>query len=140
MLEAASPLSKAPDTTIDCPFMEFLGIRPLHEDAQDRYCLDFREEHVGNPLIRTFHGGILASFGEIVAAMHLAKSLMRSDVPECASMTFDYLRPAFEGTITATPKIVRRGRRITTVSIQLHLDGKLVSIGRFLFPVAPSLT
>lgn len=50
-------------------------------------------------------------------------------------MTFDYLRPAFKGTLQAIPSIVRAGRRITTVSVQLLLDDKLVCIGRFLFTV-----
>ena len=140
MSDTMPPLSHKFDTSIACPFIDFLGIRPLAEGSQEQYSLDFREEHVGNPLIKTFHGGILASFGEAVAAMHLAKALTLDDIPECASITFDYLRPAFAGTIIATPKIVRRGRRITTVSVQLHLEGKLVSIGRFLFPVVRSLT
>ena len=86
-------------------------------------------------LIRTFHGGVLASFGEVVAATYLARSLDRGDLPDCSTMTFDYLRPAFAGTICAVPHIVRAGRRITIVSVQMRLEEKLVCIGRFLFPV-----
>lgn len=117
------------------PFVDFLGIRKEVVDDQVRYALDFREEHIGNPMIRTFHGGVLAGFSEVVAATHLAGQFGMSDVPDCATMTFDYLRPAFAGTLYAIPNIVRAGRRMTTVSVQLKLDGKLVCIGRFLFPV-----
>ncbi len=117
------------------PYAHFLGIREGEVDGELRYFLDFRNEHLGNPLIRTFHGGILASFGELVATLHLARERGDPVLPDCASMTFDYLRPAFAGTLLAIPNIVRAGRRITTVSVQLRHEGKLVCIGRFLFPV-----
>ena len=117
------------------PFHRFLGMREEVVEGETRYLMDFCENHVGNPLIRTFHGGVLASFGEVVAATHLARSLGRAELPACSTLTFDYLRPAFAGTICAVPNIVRAGRRITTVSVQLRLEEKLVCIGRFLFPV-----
>lgn len=130
------PQGEAPEGTLYTePFMEFLGIRETLSDGQQRYWIDFREEHIGNPMIRTFHGGVLAGFSEVVAATHLARQLGMLDAPECATMTFDYLRPAFAGTLQAIPNIVRAGRRMTTVSVQLKLEGKLVCIGRFLFPV-----
>lgn len=128
------------------PFLGFLGIRSGTDPADgvgggaaapaQRYLVDFREEHLGNPLIRTFHGGILASIGETVAAMHLACARGETALPECATMTFDYLRPAFAQPIEAVPHTVRAGRRITTVSVQLRQNGQLVCIGRFLFPLA----
>jgi acyl-CoA thioesterase len=117
------------------PFHRFLGMREEVVEGETCYLMDFCENHVGNPLIRTFHGGVLASFGEVVAATHLARSLARVELPACSTLTFDYLRPAFAGTICAVPHIVRAGRRITTVSVQLRLDNKLACIGRFLFPV-----
>ena len=42
------------------PFIDFLGIREMLVDGEPRYLIDFREEHIGNPMIRTFHGGVLA--------------------------------------------------------------------------------
>ncbi len=117
------------------PFHQFLGLIEETVDGKTRYFMDFCEVHVGNPMIRTFHGGVLASFGEVVAATHLARSLGRGELPTCSTLTFDYLRPAFAGTICAVPNVVRTGRRITTVSVQLRLENKLVCIGRFLFSV-----
>jgi len=117
------------------PFHRFLGLQEKIVEGETHYLMDFCENHVGNPLIRTFHGGILASFGEVVAATHLARALGMTELPACSTLTFDYLRPAFAGTICAVPHIVRAGKRITTVSVQLRLEEKLVCIGRFLFPV-----
>lgn len=132
------------------PFLDFLGIREecsVDENGEmadagvtesaHRYLVDFREELIGNPLIRTFHGGILASVGETVAAMHLARERGEAQLPECATMTFDYLRPAFAKPLVAVPHTVRAGKRIATVSVQLRQEGQLVCIGRFLFPLAP---
>lgn len=128
-------MKHAADPMLSDPFIDFLGFREDLVDGELRYLIEFREEHLGNPLIRTFHGGILAAFGEVVAAVHLARQRGDTELAECATMTFDYLRPAFAGTLHAIPNVVRAGRRITTVSVQLRLDGKLVCIGRFLFPV-----
>ena len=128
------------DPMLSDPFIDFLGFREDVVDGEVRYMLDFREEHLGNPLIRTFHGGILAAFGDVVAATHLARQRGDTELAECATMTFDYLRQAFAGTLHAIPNVVRAGRRITTVSVQLRLDGKLVCIGRFLFPVGKTDT
>lgn len=119
----------------DEPFVDFLGFREETLNGETRYFMDFRDSHIGNPMIRTFHGGILASFGEVTAAVYLARQRSDDELPLCSTMTFDYLRPAFVGTLQAIPNIVRAGRRITTVSVQLRLDGKLVCIGRFLFTV-----
>jgi acyl-CoA thioesterase len=133
-------IEQAVDSLLSEPFVDFLGFREEFINGEAHYLMDFREEHLGNPLIRTFHGGILAAFGEVVAATRLAKQRGDAELPECATMTFDYLRPAFAGTLHATPHIVKAGRRITTVSVQLRLDGKLVCVGRFLFPVGKKNT
>ena len=122
------------------PFHQFLGFRTVVEGGVTRYLMDFQDNHLGNPMLRTFHGGILASFGEVIAGMHLAKHLGEPRLRRCATMTFDYLRPAFAGTISAVPNIVRSGRRISTVSVQIRLNDQLVCIGRFLYSVSDSIT
>lgn len=118
------------------PFHAFLGFREVTEGGATHYLMDFQNNHLGNPMLRTFHGGVLAAFGEVVAGMHLAKHLGEPRLRRCATMTFDYLRPAFAGTIVAIPNIVRSGRRISTVSVQIRLNDQLVCIGRFLYSVA----
>ena len=120
----------------DTPFVDFLGLEAITSDDPDEgtaYQLSFREEHIGNPLLRTFHGGILASFGEIAAALYLVQTLDLDREPSCTSMTFDYLRPAFAGTIRAVPRLVRAGKRFIVVFVDIYLEEKLVSIGRFIY-------
>ena len=52
----------------DEPFVDFLGFREEMQHGEIQYFMDFRDSHIGNPMIGTFHGGILASFGEVAAA------------------------------------------------------------------------
>src|SRR3990167_1032474 len=96
--EAVNSTAKPTDGLLDEPFVEFLGFREEVVDGEIQYLMDFRYRHLGNPLIRTFHGGILASFGEVVAAAHLARKRGDNSLPICSTMTFDFLRPAFAGT------------------------------------------
>jgi len=118
----------------DTPYVHFLGLKVSREDdGTTCYQLCFREEHIGNPLLRTFHGGILASFGEVVASLHVLEDAGMQQQPLCTSLTFDYLRPAFSGTIRAVPRVVRSGRRFIVVSVDIFLDKSHVSTGRFIY-------
>src|SRR3546814_4965941 len=45
----------------DNPFVGFLGMKLVNSADDVSYQLSFRDQHMGNPLLRTFHGGILAS-------------------------------------------------------------------------------
>ena len=72
----------------DTPYAHFLGLGISREDDGTLcYQLSFREEHIGNPLLRTFHGGILASFGEIVASLHAVEETGMQQEPLCTSLT-----------------------------------------------------
>lgn len=114
-------------------FSDFLGISEYEHQGTVRYSMFFREAHLGNPLIRTFHGGVLAGFGEVVAAHYFAKLNGWSHMPVCQSLTIDYMRPAFEGEVIAEPKIIFRGRRFLSVSVNVTQNGKTSCIGRFIF-------
>lgn len=115
------------------PYARYLGIEEVCLNGETVFQINFQNNHLGNPLLRTFHGGVLASFAELVATVYVAREQGLNKLPRCASMTFDYLRPAFAGTLQAVPTLVRGGKRISTVSVQVFLAGKLVCAGRFIF-------
>lgn len=115
------------------PYERFLGIDVDESGGAPVYRMSFREQHVGNPLIKAFHGGILASFAEVVAAKHLQATGVIADPPECTSMTSDYLRPAFAGTLRAEPQTVRAGKRFVTVAVDVFLEQSLVCRGRCIY-------
>ncbi|MDE2420556.1 MAG: PaaI family thioesterase [Gammaproteobacteria bacterium] len=128
-------IKEATAGSFDEPFHKFLGLEERMVNGERIYFMAFRDEHVGNPLIGTFHGGILASFGEVVAARYLAQHCGDAALPTCSTMTFDYMRPAFAGKLQAIPTMIRVGRRIATVSVELRVESKVVCIGRFIFTV-----
>lgn len=115
------------------PYERFLSFDIDQDNGAPVYSMSFREQHVGNPMIKTFHGGILASFVEVVAAKHLQVSGEITDPPECTSTTVDYLRPAFAGTLRAEPKTVRAGKRFVTVAVDVFLEQSLVCRGRCIY-------
>lgn len=115
------------------PYARYLGIEEICLNGKPAFQMNFQNIHLGNPLLRTFHGGVLASFAEVVATVYMAREQGLEKLPRCASMTFDYLRPAFAGALQAVPTLVRGGKRISTVSVQVFLAGKLVCAGRFIF-------
>lgn len=118
----------------DSPYINFLGAGIQVLDKGERvYQMSFRDQHVGNPLIKTYHGGILASFAEVVASHHVKSDLQLSEEPDCTSMTFDYLRPAFAGTLRAEPITVRVGKRFIVITVDVFTEKALVSRGRFIY-------
>ena len=122
-------------TLVQAPYARYLDIEEISVNGKPAFQMGFQNVHLGNPLLRTFHGGILASFAEIAATTYLARELGMTNIPRCASITFDYLRPAFAGTLQAVPTLVRGGKRISTVSVQVFLAEKLVCSGRFIFAI-----
>ena len=122
------------DKSVDSSqYAQFLGITAFNDNGEKKYKMQFREQHIGNPLIKTFHGGIIASFAEIVAGFHVITNQNVHDNPVCSSMTFDYLRPAFAGTLMAKPKIIREGKRFIVVVVDVSLGTSQVSRGRFIY-------
>lgn len=118
------------------PYSRFLGIGFYNSGAVKAYEMTFHEKHVGNPLIKTFHGGILASFAEVVAGNYLKENKIIEGEPVCSSMTFDYLRPAFAGTLRGEPKVIREGKRFVVVVVDIFLQKNQVSRGRFIYKKA----
>ena len=79
------------------PFFRFLNFEVqsldnLHAAAE----MTFESRHIGNPVMEHYHGGIIASFMEAIAAI-----AVRPDFEEAPAkpinLTVDYLRPAVEG-------------------------------------------
>ena len=129
------PLQRLVDST---PYASFLGIEAdLDSHNETIFRLAFQEHHLGNPMIRTFHGGIIASFAEIAAAIDTQASQKLEKLPKCSSITLDYLRPAFAGVLLAKPSTIRVGKRFTVTSVDIHLEQKLVSRGRFIYTPDP---
>lgn len=97
------------------PFFRFLGFEITDVDDE---CIQAQMEqsarHVGNPVIKAYHGGITASFMEAIASTAVSHNwkILR---PKPINLTVDYLRPALVGTLFVRANISKKGRRMASI-------------------------
>jgi len=76
------------------------------------------------------HGGVTASLIDTAMAFAVRTRLRREDATATIDLTIHYLRPVTEGKIVCTARTVRAGKRIFTVSADVHnAEGKLIATG-----------
>lgn len=74
------------------------------------------------------HGGATASLIDTATAFALISCQTEGEQSTTVDLTIHYLRPHTEGELTCTAKIVRAGRRISTVSAEaVNEEGKLIA-------------
>ena len=112
------------------PFVGHLGIELVAlDDGQAELRLPFRDEVV--TIGRTVHGGAVATLVDTAA---MAAAWAGADVPEqlrgsTVALSVSYLAPADGRDVTATARVERRGRRLTTVHVDVHTeDGGQVAV------------
>ena len=77
-----------------------------------RYTLTFGEQHIGNPVIRAMHGGVVASLLETAATLEVAARTEPAVRVRTISCHVNYLRGAVDKDMTASVTVARLGRRI----------------------------
>lgn len=65
------------------------------------------------------HGGALASLADTACAFAVLSTLEPEAQTVTIDLTLHYLRPVTEGRLTARASVVRAGRRVTTVSVEI---------------------
>lgn len=74
------------------------------------------------------HGGATATLIDTATAFALISLQMPDEQSTTVDLTIHYLRPHTDGKIVCTAKVVRAGRRITTVSAEaVNEQGKLIA-------------
>jgi uncharacterized protein (TIGR00369 family) len=73
------------------------------------------------------HGGALASLADTASAFAVLSTLEPEEQTVTVDLTLHYLRPVTEGKLTAHARVVRAGRRVATVSVEIsNQSGALV--------------
>ncbi len=73
------------------------------------------------------HGGALASLADTASAFAVLSTLEPAEQTVTVDLTLHYLRPVNEGRLTARARVVRAGRRVATVSVEISNEsGALV--------------
>jgi uncharacterized protein (TIGR00369 family) len=73
------------------------------------------------------HGGALASLADTASAFAVLSTLADGEQTVTVDLTLHYLRPVTEGKLTAHARVLRGGRRVATVSVEIFdASGALV--------------
>lgn len=90
----------------------WFGLGARIEDGAHRYRLTFDEPHIGNPVIRALHGGVISAFLEYCAKLEVL-SRSEGDVKvRSISVHTSYLRGSRDQDLDVLIKVERVGRRI----------------------------
>ncbi|MCW2680251.1 MAG: thioesterase superfamily protein [Frankiales bacterium] len=110
-----------------------LEVEPV-EEGTGRVCLDAGEEHL-NPH-GTVHGGVLATMIDV--AMGTAVATTGGESPVTVSLTVTYLEPGQPGTLVATARVRKRGKRLIVVEAEVVQGDDVVADALATFSVKPS--
>ena len=97
------------------PFFNFLNLRVLSKTKEEILTsMNFEQQFVGNPIMRNFHGGIIASYLEASASL-LILNKMENNTLKPINLSIDYIRPAGPRPMKGYAKLIRSGRRMSTI-------------------------
>jgi uncharacterized protein (TIGR00369 family) len=85
------------------------GLATLHLEIRD----DLRQNN------GVVHGGVIASLMDSAAAFAIITLLEKGQTTTTVDLTIHYLRPWLSGRATAQARVVRAGRRILTITIDV---------------------
>jgi uncharacterized protein (TIGR00369 family) len=121
-------LEKLRNVLKDVPFAQLLGIELVaatHGSATLR--LEIRSNLKQNHGL--LHGGAIAALIDTATAFAIVSQLKSPEKFTTVDLSISYLRPVTEGAATCQARLVRAGRRLLTISAEVHDDaGKLAAI------------
>lgn len=112
-------LERARSAFAAVPYAKFLGLQ-LGEVRQGEVSihLDIRDELKQNQGV--VHGGAIASLIDTASAFAVLTQIDLDERVTTTDLTIHYLRPAVNGRIVATARIIRGGRRLFVLSVDVH--------------------
>ena len=126
------------------PFNRMLGMSVTAVDA-DGATIGFgmREDLIGNVFHRTLHGGVISAVLDTVGGLTASASLVEraAGLPQekvkamfarvgTIDLRVDYLRPGRGERFAAGGRIMRSGRKVAVVRMEMHADeAMLVAVG-----------
>lgn len=120
-------LERARNAFASVPYARFLGLE-LGDlaDGQVSVHLQVRDELLQNQGV--VHGGALASLIDTASAFAVLSQIDINERVTTTDLTIHYLRPVTSGRMTATARVIRGGRRLFVLSVEVsNDDGSLVA-------------
>jgi len=112
-------LERARSAFAAVPYAKFLGLQ-LGEVRLGEVSihLDIRDELKQNQGV--VHGGAIASLIDTASAFAVLTQIDPAERVTTTDLTIHYLRPAITGRMVATARIIRGGRRLFVLSVDVH--------------------
>lgn len=120
-------LNRARNAFASVPYARFLGLE-LGDlaDGQVSVHLQVRDELLQNQGV--VHGGALASLIDTASAFAVLSQIDINERVTTTDLTIHYLRPVTSGRMTATARVIRGGRRLFVLSVDVsNNDGSLLA-------------
>jgi uncharacterized protein (TIGR00369 family) len=103
------------------PFARFLGIElGAMKRGEATLHLEIRDELRRNNGVT--HGGVVASLVDTAAAFATLTLIEPGQTTTTIDLTIHYLRPLLKGRATAHARVVRAGRRVLVISVEVFDD------------------
>ncbi|MBA3804284.1 MAG: PaaI family thioesterase [Acidobacteria bacterium] len=108
------------------PFVQLLGIELEEiERGAATLRLELRDELMRNGGIT--HGGVIASLIDTASAFAVMSQLEPGKSTTTIDLTIQYLRPLTEGVARAHARVLRAGRRVAVVSVDVTNDAEVLA-------------
>jgi acyl-coenzyme A thioesterase PaaI-like protein len=119
VLEACRAENNYQKLVDNVPYARLLGIECERMGDEVLFKLPPRESNIGNPTLPAIHGGVLGGFIEHSAILHVVMFMERPQFPRIIDLSIDYLSAGHFRDTYAECRILRMGRRIANVSVDL---------------------
>jgi acyl-coenzyme A thioesterase PaaI-like protein len=99
------------------PYAKLIGVECSRVGDDLLFRLPANKDNIGNPLLPAIHGGVIAGFMELSAALHLLILTGSPGVPKIIDFSLDYLRAGQFRDTWAKCQVCRQGRRVANVAV-----------------------
>ena len=99
------------------PYAKLIGIECSRLGDELLFRLPANKDNIGNPILPALHGGVIAGFMELSAALHLLVFTGAPGLPKIIDFSLDYLRAGQFRDTYAKCQVWRQGRRVANVAI-----------------------
>lgn len=106
------------------PYARLIGVECTRQGNEWLFRLPANKDNIGNPLLPAIHGGVIAGFMELAAAVHLLIANQAAGVPKIIDFSLDYLRAGQFRDTYARCQVWRQGRRVANVAITAWQDAE----------------
>jgi len=99
------------------PYAKFIGVEIVQDEQGWLFTLGTDPGNVGNPISPALHGGVVAGFMEVAAALAQMLTSQEPTLPKIINFSIDYIRAGKVKPTFARCTLVRQGKRIANVHV-----------------------